>query len=1442
VTVESFGKYQVLRRLGAGGMAEVFLAREPLAGGLSKLLVIKKIHSQLAETPQFRQMFEDEAKVAVNLNHPNVVQTFGYGQIGPTLYLAMEHVEGVDLLRLLNATLERGERIPFGLCAYLGQQVAKGLDYAHRRTDEYGVPLHIVHRDISPQNILVSWDGMVKIVDFGIARARHVKEVEGVVKGKFAYMSPEQAAGDPVDTRSDIFSMGIVLWELSTNRSLFGGMKGKHALAAIRAGQFQRPRHIDPAIPVGLEDIILRALALRPEDRFQTSRDLHRALGKFFFELSAKEGQIFESGAMAAFMARIVAREPLLGGEPEAAPPAAPAQSVDPRPRPTTDPQLLSAARPIVVVEGELSGMSALRRSVGDSRAREVLLDFLRVTEHVAYKHSAHADHIDERGFAYIIGLSGGSEEDPVRAIRLSLALIEALEGISRDLQPPLQIAIGIQRGSALVAPARPGEQLGYQLVGHTTTVARELSREAMPGEVLVGGGVYRAARAEYRFEEIESIDLPADEDEDRQGTGRAHVYRLAGLRARAERLAAPAANRSIIGRDRELEALRRALRSTLDKGRAHNVLLLGDAGVGKTSIVEAFRRTLPADAQLLRASARPSLRDTPFSLVADIGRDALGVTDDAEPREIKRRIEAAIDALFADGEGREARQAAEAFGLLLGVKVHGAEEIDPSERRHRLYNAMRKVQQRMAQQRPLIVIIEDMHWADAQSFELFSNLLREPLDRPALGIATSRPDERVETWALDPASTAVYVSELGLKERETLVDSRFADPVEARPLTRQILERAGGNPFFVHELLESLTERGVLAANADGKLRRVRRDEAISVPTTVEAVVASRLDRLPALEQEVLRRAAVLGRVVRGDDLAALVPEHSPGDVAGALERLCARGILEQPAERGNDYAFRNLLTKEIAYGGIAPELRARLHKAAAERIASSPHFKPGADDRPLAEHLIAAGARAEAGTALLGAAVFARDNASNADAFTLLTRALQLLPPDAHRERYALHAEREQILRGWGKRPAQLREVHFMRRAATAAHDTRGEIEALCRLGLLYLDVGRHTAARRELDAALELARRGNHALAESEALRLLATLSTTLGKNGEALELARQALAILDPPARAGVPPAPADRETLLGRAQALQVVGNIHVLTGRLREAVSTQAEALVIYRRLGARRLEAQTLSSMGWVLVGLGEFEEALVQYKRSLRLAQDLGDRAGIGAKLASIGQAYGDLGDLERAHRYLGKALELHNALQDQPGLCDARISLAQVHLKELRYEEALGDFRGGLELAVRTRNRYQEIRAMVYIAFTQLERGDPPQEALELAQGAVRLAREGELANGEVYGLSAEALAHLRSGDVGAARKAAAAAVSLLDAGRDVDSPEEILFTFAEVAEAAGARSEAHEALLRAAAEVRKKARRIRDLGWRTRYLEANPAKKILDRATESGAILR
>src|SRR5215831_15457626 len=336
--MEQFGKYSLIRKIGTGGMAEVFLARTTVAQGLNKTLVIKKIHTAFARSRQFVTMFVDEAKIALGLNHPNIIQVFDFGAVADTYFLAMEYVEGLDLLRLLQEAAKARVRLPYGLSAYIVQQVAKGLDYAHRKTDEFGEPLGIVHRDISPQNILLSWDGAVKIVDFGIARARDVHEEPGVIKGKFAYMSPEQARGEPVDCRSDVFAAGIVLYELVCARPLFHG-KGKEALEMVKAGAIPRPRDFAPELAESLERIILKALAFHRADRFQTARDLQHELGKFQFEWAQKTGSLIDSSALATQLSTLVPdqrvavpRPPAGEDRPRPAQPEAGADEADARP------------------------------------------------------------------------------------------------------------------------------------------------------------------------------------------------------------------------------------------------------------------------------------------------------------------------------------------------------------------------------------------------------------------------------------------------------------------------------------------------------------------------------------------------------------------------------------------------------------------------------------------------------------------------------------------------------------------------------------------------------------------------------------------------------------------------------------------------------------------------------------------------------------------------------------------------------------------------------------------------------------------------------------------------------------------------------------------------------------------------------------------------------
>ena len=208
-----FGPYRLVRQIAVGGMAEIHLAKTKGIAGFEKYVAIKMIHPNFAEDDQFIQMLVDEAKIAVQLTHGNIAQTFDLGRVGDTYYITMEYVDGADLYKVLRRASEQDLEMPLDVCAFVGKEVCSALDHAHRKRDHAGKSLGIVHRDVSPQNVLVSYSGEVKLVDFGIAKAamKARQTAAGVIKGKYYYMSPEQAWGDPIDHRSDIFSAGIVL-------------------------------------------------------------------------------------------------------------------------------------------------------------------------------------------------------------------------------------------------------------------------------------------------------------------------------------------------------------------------------------------------------------------------------------------------------------------------------------------------------------------------------------------------------------------------------------------------------------------------------------------------------------------------------------------------------------------------------------------------------------------------------------------------------------------------------------------------------------------------------------------------------------------------------------------------------------------------------------------------------------------------------------------------------------------------------------------------------------------------------------------------------------------------------------------------------------------------------------------------------------------------------
>ncbi|HVZ88800.1 MAG TPA: serine/threonine-protein kinase, partial [Polyangia bacterium] len=275
-------KYRLTERIGSGGMAEVFRATGEGPDGFERAFVVKRIHPHLSHAPEFVRMFVDEAKISAQIVHPNVVQVFEFVFHQDNHYIVMEPVDGVDMAWLLRRLEQRGDGAPATFVAELGRQVCRGLDFAHTLADGDGRPLGIVHRDVTPPNIMAGWNGTVKILDFGLARAAQELRTNltdaGMLKGKMSYVAPEQLDGQPASARSDVFSLGVVLHELLSGQRLFVGENDLETLRMVREMPVPRPSLRNPDVKPALEAAVMRALARDPNQRFRSAAEMADAL------------------------------------------------------------------------------------------------------------------------------------------------------------------------------------------------------------------------------------------------------------------------------------------------------------------------------------------------------------------------------------------------------------------------------------------------------------------------------------------------------------------------------------------------------------------------------------------------------------------------------------------------------------------------------------------------------------------------------------------------------------------------------------------------------------------------------------------------------------------------------------------------------------------------------------------------------------------------------------------------------------------------------------------------------------------------------------------------------------------------------------------------------------------------------------------------------------
>ena len=1417
-------------------MAEVFLARSFGAEGLEKLLVIKKILPAFSKNRHFVSMFIDEAKIAVTLSHPNIVQIFEFGQVGRDYYLAMEHIEGVDLGKLVSHARRQHLSCPSGDAVFICMELAKGLDYAHRKRDQLGEPLDIVHRDVSPQNLLIAREGAVKIVDFGIAKARSISEEEGVVKGKFAYMPPEQARGGAIDHRSDLYAAGVILYELLVGKSPYGVPGAEVNAEMVARAEVKRPRDLIPELSQELDNIIMRALARDPESRYQTARDLQLDLTRYLYS----RGEIHDAGTLSIFYNRVFPEIEALSSKGSQSGHAlahghlpspivsdvSPGLSTPGSSRAGSqagEPTARMVRKGLIAIHGAIRGFTELRRTHGEDKVRALMFDYLKILENIAFKSEAIRERVAEDGFTLLLGLPISTAQDPERAIRLAFDLLDATEGINRNVDPlikdgekkpaaSLKISIGIAR-MEVRTEANAGRQLSYEVEPNSLDLVQALGTSADSNEIRCSGEVWRATRRAYRFREVLHDEI-----------GR--CYSVEGALSRAERIR-EGSTATLYGRDLAKKAMRDVFREVLLSNQSRTLVISGEIGIGKSALVRSFLSELDLrEIKILQGACLYYDVDIPFSPLIELLRDLIQIGD-ADPVDvIQQKLEAELRRLFGtkqkpaelevSGEfslpelsepspsEQEYEYLLHSFGPLLGIKYpEGAlEALDAEQRKMRTILSIQRLFARLARRRAVVIVLEDLHWADSLSLEILEAIAKERYPKKILVVLTSRPTDRVER--LTKVAPVIDLGELELDDRRRLISDIFG---EAAPklleTVQQIAERVGGNPLFLRETAESTLERGESKDNTPN-----------IIPTTIWGVVAARLDELKTEEREALRWAAAVGGAVS----PKLIEMAAGAEVALAIPRLAERKLLLK--EGDGSFVFRNEITRTVAYEGLPPEERRDIHSKIFQALITRQGAGAAINPAHLAHHAAQAGETREAVRLYQAAADRARETYSNREALRLYERALSLLAQDDP-ERFPIYLHRSRIYALLSRHSEREDEVAEMVRLAERQNDPVRTARAYVELARVESDSGRRPQAQKALEVALRTARQAHDVSTEAEAVRLAAELFTDLGDLPRGLTLARRALEI------AGNDPS---RKRLRGLA--LKTLGVLLRRSGNVSEALGVYTEALPLAQETNDRALQGSLYNNLGVASQLGGRFEDSLRYFKQGLAIDQEIGNRSAVGIKLGNIGQIYLQLGDFPRALKYLQQAQQIHETTEETGGLADSLTYLARVFLRLTAPRDARAYAERALKVAKEDGRRYFIGHAQLALAECLLAIADEQdrQKAYELSMEAARLGEAAPMPDIHAGGLLIAARAQSASGNVVAARDAIHKALQVIKTHPHVECEAEIYLYHALLVRGADDEA-AQRSLMRAYEIVQQQAGHLSDLTRRRSFLDAPPNRDII-----------
>jgi len=1058
-----------------------------------------------------------------------------------------------------------------------------------------------------------------------------------------------------------------------------------------------------------------------------------------------------------------------------------------------------------------------------------------------SFKNDGVVHRVSGAGCSIVLGVPVSSQNDAERAARVAIDLQDAIAGINLSLQTPLRMAIGVAIGDVLVEQEvrASGRQTRWSFFGSSHEFADRLAEIAMDKEILLGGQVYRRIRREFVSEDIDMLRLGADET--------AQAYRLVGPKTSRERInEVRGSYRAFHGRELELKMLRNEYRRALMEGVFTSLVLWGEQGVGKSTLVEEFLRGLdPRDVRVVRGVTNPFDLDVPLGGMSSLVAELLRLGPRTDLRHVRTTLETRIMALFQDEDDSEREMLMASVGAIFNLRSPGStfDELPGEARRQRMTKSLKKLLRRFGEKKPFVVAIEDAQYIDDLTLDIMSQVLDGRQDAPMLIVmtlttASTTPPER---WSKVFRARYVKTERLGelagSEAMELAKDLLAVDDVDDDELAAEIVERAGGSPFYIKEIVEVLRDRGVLRDPAERE--RAQLDRAGSyLPTSVEGVIIARIDQLELKLKAALQRVALLPAIFELEQAARIVDAEAD-DVLVWLEELVDHKLLERVArhkgvreglEELSDvgdqlYRFCNALTQEVVSRTLVPEVAKELHRElAAQQIAEAQAL--GVWDRAqIAMHLDHAGQTDEAASYYLDAAREALERFGAAESLRLCERALERAADGSDVKLGALEM-RELSMRALGT-SEEYRDALDQLAAYAKEHGARAQYaDALLRLARFFYDQGdfeeaeRHIAEGRVIGEELGLPR------VVARSYHFASYIKLDLGELDAALDLLEQAIGALHWDESDRVE----DEKMRQEVASCLNTRGVVLRRRGRLDAALDAYSEALELLGE-GARGQMSRFLRiNRGLALVYLGRPAESLEVYREVLARTQELGHRRDEATVLINIGHAYQVLGRVDDALAHIKRGIYLSRRMGAQLTVADGEITRGASLTEREDFAQARDALERGLRLSDAISNEYMSVQALLGLARLGLAMGSDPSEVQGFAMRGLERSEAAGMGWGVMCSKAIMARAFAAMGDGKQAAELAREAVEILEAGEQ-SYPEEVWWALALVSDAPEERA---RALTQARALVEARAELIEDELDRAAYLARPMHHEILSAA--------